>query len=493
LIRLSPHAPTKERSRLLRLASLGWWDYPEIRADWSRCVDGLFDPTAKVGSFAHFRHRIRGRGYWREGDRVVLHLGDRVLLPDGETVPPNAYRADDRGDDADELEDGPTDEGTAVYHPMPAIEGPAGRPLGRRASRRILGSYNQVTHDELSGHLLAGWTVLAPVSGALDRRSHVWIVGGSATDRADVLSTLVQPLLGGTSMWTGGATEAEIRAALGGDAFGVIYEAGSWLDEKTMRGVVDLARSAAREDYECPDNRRLVVRSMFLLASTHGRACNHISLVKLRRPLPELQTLDPTMPGRLVARTLEWLRDGRLDATMRACVAACSGALNGAGCAYSLGPLIAGAWTLKGDDVPATDEVRQWLDSGGVGSLFSTASPGTEILEQLLLRRVRVGNRKPRIGELVAMGLEKVQRTGIRPEEAERTLRERGLRVRNGDVWVANRSVWIREKLEGTEYESGWSRHLKELPGARPTANAVRFGSSTSRAVRVPLDGLGFV
>ncbi len=236
-------------------------------------------------------------------------------------------------------------------------------------------------------------------------------------------------------------------------------------------------------------------RSMFRFSSPHGLGSNRVYLVKLQQPVDVLEPIDPALGGQLVGRTVEALRDGRLDATIKVCQAACNRVFCGAGISYWLGTLIAGAWLLKGNDVPTEKEVWEWLSHRDIERLATVMLAGTEVLGILFRARVYVENKRPMIGELVEIALETIRHPSISPEAAQRALRAKGILAVRGEgpvVLVANTSAWVREKLAGADLER-WQEALRELPGARPTSNAVRFGARTSRAVHVPLDGLGLL
>ena len=469
-----------KRTVLRQLAPHHWWGNPKSHEDYRVLRSWLWLASHEVGGFE--RKRIRGRGVWLEDEGVLLHLGDR-LLSNGESVAPQTqtYRGGGR--------DRP------IYHTMPALEGP-GSALDVQASRRILKSFTGLSWQHpLHGYLLAGWTALAPISGALEVRPPVWFVGAEE-DRLLVLERLVRPLLGHMAQMFEEATAEEVRRHIGADALPVIYNASPLARE--IDAVAAFARSSTRERVDLvTGGPEFKFRALFLLSSEHGLGDTRFHLIKLLGPVADLEQLDGDLGRRLLARMVECLEDGRLERTLKACQSACRDVFCGAGMAYWFGVLIAGAWLLKGDEPPTSMSVRAWLESFDLQGLTSFSFAGTDVLQLLFRRRVYVGDKRPRIGDLIetALGTISPDYPDISHTDAHHALRPKGIRV--GDdgpaVLIANGSKWVAEKLAGTEYEDSWRRDLKQLPGARPTRNSKRFGSYTSRAVRVPLDGLGLV
>ena len=75
----------------------------------------------------------------------------------------------------------------------------------------------------------------------------------------------------------------------------------------------------------------------------------------------ELGDIKPHLGSRLLARTMPWLRDGRLDALIAVCRDAARTVLGDARKGDQCGTLVAGAWLLLTDSVPPQDEVSKWL------------------------------------------------------------------------------------------------------------------------------------
>ena len=268
-------ASQHDKKNLTRIAPLSWWEssFPARKgADWDVATDTLFRTSHRVGVFRE--ERLRGRGCWPEetGDEVgvVLHLGDRLLPPGGRSfVDPERYR-DDR---------------QRIYERQPPLVGPStDRRLDLEGARRVLSLFTDLLwHEEASGHLLAGWTVLAPICGALPWRPHVWLSGGSGAGKSVVLERLVAPLLGGMeSYYEGGTTAAGIRQELRADARPVMYDEAEGGEQKTasrIQEIIEMIRSASStsagahiaKGTSTGTAMSFQIRSMFCLAPARGR------------------------------------------------------------------------------------------------------------------------------------------------------------------------------------------------------------------------------
>ena len=227
-------ASNHTKHHLFTLAPYGWWEDSfggDTKRGWGLAVDAVMRRCHEVGMFKPAR--LRGRGVWRNDDgEVVMHFGDR-LLPPGEKkfVKPEEY----------------DDEAGHVYARSPRLAGPAKKILTLTEARRVYGVFESLVWQlEASAMLLAGWTVLAPFSGALPWRPHVWLVGGAGSGKTTVMARLVEPLLGGMGrMVEGGSTEAGIRQALRADAMPVLYDEAERTSKKADSRIQAVLRLAS--------------------------------------------------------------------------------------------------------------------------------------------------------------------------------------------------------------------------------------------------------
>lgn len=175
---------------------------------------------------------LRGRGAWlTSGGRMMLHLGNELRLSDGSPRPTGKFeglffakRSSIR---------------PPAKHEVPGGEGgPADKLLHH------LKTWNW-QRPEIDPMLILGWIGQAFVSGALDWRSIIWVVGGAGTGKSTLLE-LCEWLLLGLGQRSANTTAPAIYRGLDGDAGAVILdETESARNESKAKNLVELSRQAA--------------------------------------------------------------------------------------------------------------------------------------------------------------------------------------------------------------------------------------------------------
>ena len=344
------------RLNLFHLAPLDYWrqEFPKSAGgavDWERATDHLIQSSEAVGEYDH--QRVRGKGCWREDGGFVLHLGDRLLPPEGtEFVPPLDY--------------------SVARHRLYEVGLPLNGPnlkneLSDVDCRELVWLFREFGwEDEISGYLLAGWTVLAPFCGVLDQRPHVWITGARS---ATAIWDLVGPLIGDMGvMWLSDSDLGVVGRDHEGKALPFLLELDHprWRARRKLREVLVSASSSDR------------LRSMACLGSTQepnlwDRDRDYLSVLSTKeRPTGRRysrrydQTLYPPATAkhwarRLMGRTFRWLRSGRLDETIEVCRRAVSETFHSTAAGDQYGTLIAGAQVLASKEPPTSQKLRPWL------------------------------------------------------------------------------------------------------------------------------------
>ena len=515
---LSPSA--HDRKQLNTLAPLSWWEaaFPGSKGgcNWSAAADALFRASHKAGVFV--KENLRGRGCWTVEDKngkvgVLLHLGDRILAPGAKKfVDPEEYHCPEG----------------RIYERQKRLAGPsATKAMDLTGTEEILGLFNDLLwHDESSGRLAAGWTVMAPICGALSWRPHIWITGGAGSGKTTVLQSLVQPCLGDMRFYfEGNSTEPGIRHRIRSDAIPVLYDEAERNDvraEPRIQAIISLARSASSTD----DNAEIAkgnpqggvlsynCRSMFCMASIGGalkgqQDRQRIALLQMRSKAnvgpgekekhwraysPRLNAMNPTKGRELIARTLQWLRDGRMMETLETFKLAASTVLGDARPGDQYGTLYAGAWTLMSDEPPDAAEAREFMGAEDLTHYAEDQDPeGLRALHILLQKQERTdtsnGVKTFSVGQLVGIANGDLS-GGITMEEASNKLKTLGLRVEiyNGNrvILVADTSDWVKHALIDTPY-SNITATLRTLPHTERTGIQRFYSGLVSRTTAVPL------
>ncbi|MFZ0409262.1 MAG: primase-helicase zinc-binding domain-containing protein, partial [Cyanobium sp.] len=482
-------------THLVALAPLEYWEtlYPSrTGVNWPAAASDLHKSSAAMGIFAV--ERIRGRGAWWDEGRTVLHLGDRLITPEGEHPITKPFSS------------------RYIYQRLERQEGPCSvKPLTVEEAAVIVSIANRFRWEvPASGTLLQGWVVLAPICGALRWRPHLWLTAGAGSGKSQILDRFVVPLLGDLRLPVSGATtEAGLRQTICSDAMPVVFdeaESNEKGDQQRMQAILSLARVASSESSAemlkgspSGDVSRYRVRSMFLMSSIatalkQGADKSRFAQLTLRSPSemgPEereahWQSLDrdleryitPQLARRLIARTVSLIPVIRQSVVVFSAAAARHFDSQRLGDQY--GTLMAGAWSLLSDAVPSQKEAEECIEVHN----WDSYSQSTEIpdearcIQTILQRQVRVEtDDKPvtrTIGELVELAACHSSCIDVSPGLAAQTLGRHGLRVDQERLLVSNTAKAIEQFLADTAWQNSWSVVLLRLAGAQ-RAGPVRF------------------
>jgi putative DNA primase/helicase len=499
---------------LCRLAPLAYWEtlFPSKNGvNWTAAASDLFCQQAAVGMFDACN--LRGRGAWWDQGRSLLHLGDRLVV-DGRSQPINQVFPS-----------------RFHYQRGPALHGPGDVPALSDEEAFTVLAIAERFHWEIpaSALLLAGWVALAPISGVLSWRPHLWLTAAAGSGKSAILERFVGVLLGDLAFpVVGNTTEAFIRQALRCDALPVVIdeaESNEKVDQQRIQQILALARYSSSETRAqigkgsaAGEVQRFQVRSMFLLSSIstalkQGADRRRFSQLTLRQPtelppeqrqahwddlnrdLAELITED--YAARLIARTVSLIPVIRSSITVFSGV--CSRHFESQAMGDQYGTLLAGAWALQSSSVPTTAEA-QALIAGVDWSNYeqSNGQPDERrCLNRILQHQLRVETEERvltrTIGELVELlSSAPSPLEAVSGRHAEELLSRHGLRVQEGRLLISNTSEAIARILVDTAWATSWGTILSRIPGAIPTGHPVRFkgAGSKDRACSIPLDSL---
>ncbi|MFO8237056.1 MAG: hypothetical protein R6U00_02140, partial [Prochlorococcaceae cyanobacterium] len=499
-------------TQLVALAPLRYWEtlYPSrTGVNWAAAASDLHERSAATGMFAP--ERIRGRGAWWDNGRTVLHLGDRLITPDGEHPITEPFPS------------------RHIYQRLKRLEGPGGvAPLTVEEAAVIVSIANRFRWEvPASATLLVGWVVLGPICGALRWRPHLWLTAGAGTGKSAILDRFVVPLLGDLALVVSGATtEAGLRQTICSDAVPVVFdeaESNEKGDQQRMQAILSLARVASSESSAAmlkgsPSGEvsRYRVRSMFLLSSIatalkQGADKSRFAQLTLRSPsdIPKQEReahwgaldrdlerhISPELARRLIARTVALIPMIRQAAAVFTRAAARHFDSQRLGDQY--GTLLAGAWSLHSDVAPTEAEAELCLAAHDWDTYTQSTETTDEVrcLQTILQRPVRVETSdRPltrTIGELVDLAASRDSCIEISPSLADQTLARQGLRAEPDRLLVSNTAKAIEQILGDTPWASSWPVVLSRLPGA-VRSGPVRFRGAgmVTRAVAIPLDSL---
>ena len=504
---ISTTIPGPSFDRLLPLGPLEYWkatfpsnrrpgdvDWPQAASDLAAAADraGVFDPA-----------KVRGRGVWRDGGRIVWHLGDRLEV-DGIETPLAAL------------------ESSSHYLRLPALEiNLAAPPLCNEQGQQILQLIDRMGWNGPSEHLLlAGWIVLSNVCGALHKRPGLQITSGFGTGKSDTADNVIRPLQAGLGICCSGSTEAGIRQSIHHDALPVLVDESEQADGNKRAQQLKLVRLAYDglpmvKGTPSGEPMEFTLRVSICLAGINAPIDNPADLSRIavigRRQLPdsewqrnaaeraELLTIEAgqALIRRIVSNLPTLLAN---VSTMGRVLADMEPGRGGGRRGDTYGALLAGAHLLGSTERLSLETAAVWLDSVGWDPAAPAAdemdrAPDAEARQCLdLLLSHELNWRVPDDLDRATTGritvrelLELALRSGA--PDAPEALGRLGLKADpERGLLVVNSGAAIAPIFRGSKWSQGAHRaRLLELAGTEPAASPPRFPVlGTRRCVVVP-------
>lgn len=407
---------------------------------------------------------VRGAGCWFDNGRKILHCGD-TLYVDGVETPFDHLQSD------------------YTYVASRKLMRPSLEPLSNAEANQLRKICEMVTwENSLSGALLAGWLVIAPICGALTFRPHVYINGEAESGKSTVINKIVKPALGRFALKVdGGTTEPRIRDLMGYDSRPVVYDEAE--KSANMESVILLARKSSSGSVVGKMGQKIVHASYCFCFSAINPPVNKTAdetriafmmIRKNRRPtamqeydaLLEMieKTFTPNFAERLQARTLENL--DTLFENIKIFQRAARVVIKGARASEMVGHLLAGLYLLSRTDVVTQEFAEGWIRKHDwtTHTMIDEETDPMRLLQYIaavILRYCAPGSnpKEISIGDLIVMAHVEGDTT------ADKLLRYNGISVKGGRVHFANRSPQLEKLLKETDWLKP-TRMLLNLEGA---------------------------
>lgn len=493
-------------ANLIMMAPLDWWElsFPGDKGGMkrSRVLDWLFRLGALRGIFDN--SRLRGRGAWDDDGRVVYHQGSSLYV-DG--VQTDVTRIKSK----------------FIYELAKTQAVPAGTPLSDADGTMLLETSKMFRWSKPgAAALLAGWTFLSPVCGAIKWRPHIWLTGGAGTGKSTILNQYISTCLGDAKVFAqGNSTEAGLRQKLKADAIPVLFDESEQNDEgekRRMAPILALIRQASTESVAqtykgtiSGDSMNFHVRSMFCLASIQVGMDNKadedrltkLSLLKPPKDDTAAQTWatiqerlyvigrDRSLPGRMLRRAIDMLPVIQQNITVFVEAAAKRFKSQRQGDQY--GTMLAGAWSLCNSAVATTEQAWAMIEDYDWDEFIdgSDVEDSEKALQAVMEAKVSQKGESISIGSIVSVAAGRaVSGLVLETDVAARILRESGMKIVGSELVFRNNSTALKALVQGSRFEADLKGQLLRLKGASVTKKAVRFGSGggdVQRGVSVPL------
>lgn len=495
------------------------------KISWKSIVGVIAKDFYNLGQFD--TDRIRGLGCWIDNKRIVFNAGD-FLYVEGQKIPINNF------------------ESYYVY---------------TRSTPILTAMHEEVTENELyqfkelcnmfsweypvSGNLLAGWLMIAPICGALPWRPHIYITGMAGTGKSTIHDNLLARTLGNCSVVTlGDSTKAGLAQSTMVDALPIIFdeiENDSKIDEMRNDTVLRMARYSSssqkgktlkgRADQSGAEG--YVSRSCFCFSSItpsvkHYADYSRITLLplmvdhsatkevavqhyeKITSMISDIMGDDTnnmkfserfvTYANRNVLTIIESYKILKKKAQLT---------LPGfsARIADQVGMLLAGYWAYGSDKVISEQEAETILTAYNWDDLIPSKKLENQsvLVSKLMQHKLWMMNEasQKKYPRTLASVIDYVTYSSITQHKdevyydrkyAQDILQDMGIRIEidSGRTYVAiaNSSNTLAHILQGTQWAANWNGSLRAINGAFSPKSAKWFGSAigSQRCTYVPIE-----
>jgi len=496
------------RQNLMSLAPLDWWlqhfgDGSDVKSiKWDNAVNALLTLSARAGLF-NPTETMRGRGAWYDAGRAVLHVGKFVYV-DGVITNPEAVDSE------------------FIYELNDSISLQLTEPATTDETVRVADICKQFSWDNpLSGSLLPGWCVVAPVCGVLDWRPHIWLTGPQGSGKSTVLKMIIGKILGRTALqFEGGSTEPGIRSKLGNDARPVLLDEQESEDEasaRRLKQILDFARVASsagrivKATAGGGGSVQYAARSCFCFSAInpdvrHLADQARASMLVLKKDLSPgamdrykkleieiAETFTEELSARMLSRTLK-----NIEVLRKNCatfVDAAAIALGSRRIADQIGPMLAGTYLCHSEKQITLEAAIDWIQKQNWAdhTIINSASDFERLISKLSSHRIRVSDGHVlldiTIGEAIvaAAKVDPASEHYSHSVACDHELKRYGIKVDLDGICIANRCEAISKILRDSPWVSNWARVLLENDKAEKTDPVYFMPGLQSRAVRLPV------
>jgi hypothetical protein len=475
------------RATLLSLVTtLDYWvhhyPHPEIEGAFDSNAAGLalMAKCEEAGPFDP--SRIRGRGVWREGDKIIVNFGDPI---------PSDVRHH-----------------YVCFDPLPITAG------GEVEVQRLFKLLKMFRWRNKADPLLfLGLAACMPVCGALRWRPHGWLAGPRNAGKSTLvhlLTAITSPL---SMALSGNTSEAGVRQSVGYDARGLIID--EFEQNEHVDSILGLARIASSGDVVVRgsgDGRpvRYQAFMMFLFASITIRGMGvadstrivrlelekHTSKLKIRRKIESEVAYFERLGGDAWCRMMI----DRLPVLLET-INVIEGHVSADDDRHrkNMATLLAGGWIALHGRVPSGQEGRKFAQKAATTTAVHAEElverdQDMECLARLFAHQVRSNNRGTYpLGHWIGVVAREFteDRVGETVEEvidARSIVASHDMRVEKDGLLIKNGSVAIDRIFEDTEWARGaWKQALRRIPGAGAVAKVVKFLSGANIPARATL------
>lgn len=464
------------RANLRDLMPESYWNakYPKKEgADWDVAADALMCKCRAKGIFDETT--VKGVGVWKDRDKYLINLGDRLYY-DGACHGLDALK------------------GEAIYEIGPKM----GVPHMVDIDTSILGNciLNISWKHPDSAKYLIGWLTVAPVSGALAWRPHLWLTGGAGTGKSTIMSSLVRPMLGAMNHYfLGNTTEAGVRQITRNGSKAVIFDEFETEDRDSVhriKTIIEFMRQASSESEGMiakggASGQAMTFRPRFsalvssirvsLVNEADRTRFNELELVRGKdESFDEFKKYVAKIDARYAAAY--FARTFRLMPILESNIKTFWEVLRmryTARIGQQYGALLAGYWLSGHDEAITIDEAHKLINSMDISDIKQGIQEKEEMecLDYLMSKVIDLEySVKKSFSELIQNGTG----SGI--------LERYGICEKDEIILVANKHPELTRIFKDTRWATSWGKSLARLEGAERGSH--RIGAKTVYCVAIP-------
>lgn len=493
---------------LVELAHPNWWEtyFPGEKGGINRkaALSWVFNQAQKRGIYDP--ECVRGRGAWIDQGRLVVHLGDRLLV-DGNVTALNKIAS------------------RFVYERAKALGDISESAISDAEGAKIIDTARLFRWERnVSADLLCGWLFLAPICGALKWRPHIWVTGGAGSGKTTVMDKFVRLLMphGSPLFANGDSSEAGLRQALGSEARPLLIdetEADTQKAKAKIEQVIGLLRQSSSETVAktyrgtvSGSHQAFALRAMACLSSIgvsleQAQDIERVEVLHLRPKTDRVndtpwETLSGHLRGlaadmhigdRMMRRAIDMADtiNTAIEVFSRAAAVTLESQRNG----DQIGALLAGAWCLQHSEAPKFEDAERVISDIDWSERKTThVEEEVSLIATLVATPVNVGGgMRMTIGDLIeyAAGLGDDQ--VMTWKNAAHQLQMYGMKVvpAEGRVKIHTANRELLAAMEGTKFSTGFHDRLRRIEGADTmSGKTFRIGNASRNGVAIPLSAL---
>lgn len=495
-------------SNLLQLAPLNYWEgaYPKqnrsgsVKFEINTIADDLITKCMKCGIFDN--NKIRGRGAWMDNGRPVIHVGNSLIV-DGVYTDFQKFQTKFIYETGQEL----------GFQPVSKLD--------KTEAYKLITLLERLNWARsINARLLAGWIVIAPLSGALNWRPHLWLTGSSGTGKSEVMKLFVKRFLGQMFVDAQGeTTEAGIRQYLKADALPVVFDEAESEDRKAMermQAVLGIMRASSTSDggkiikgSAGGSAHQFNIRSCFAFASiganlTQRSDISRITVLEIKKDTREKSMWEQTLQMYYETVTDEFVQSFQsrsiallpvILTNAKTFANAAASELDNQRAGDQLGALLAGAYSLTSEKLISMDEAKKWIKERDWSEEKLAESTRDEIkvinkiMDGEMIIETQFGKMTRTVGEIVLIArgdvVDQQEMLLISVDLAKKSLRRIGIKIEGFSVVISDSSEYISKLLQNTAYARNYQTILTRVDGAFKTEPTTFASGIKSRATKI--------